>query len=226
MGSDDYFHKRKAKLVRDLKRKQAKRATYEKVLIVCEGEKTEPNYFRELRDFCRLNSANIEISGDCGSAPISVVERAKQLYRDEHRKGIPFDRVYCVFDKDTHRSYEPALQAIKQVSPKATFFAINSVPCFEYWLLLHFCYTEKPFHGVTGAKSSGDQVLDELRKYIVDYAKGNHGYFERLIDALPQAIQYSKRALKSANISGADNPTTLVHELVEYLQGLKKVSNT
>jgi len=222
MGSDDLSHRRKAKQTRDLKRKQARRAPYDKVLIVCEGEKTEPNYFRELRDFYRLNSANIEISGDCGSAPINVVKRAKELYRKEQRKGIPFDRVYCVFDKDTHDSYKPALQTVINAKPKGTFFAINSIPCFEYWLLLHFGYTAKPFYGITDAKSAGDQVLDELKKHIVDYAKGNHGYFERLIDDLPRVIQYSKRALKSANASGTDNPSTLVHELVEYLQGLSK----
>ena len=46
MGSDDLFHKRKAKQTRDLKRKKDKRAPYDKVLIVCEGGKTEPNYFQ------------------------------------------------------------------------------------------------------------------------------------------------------------------------------------
>jgi len=127
-----------------------------------------------------------------------------------------------VFDKDTHESYRSALQLIKSVRPGCVFYVINSAPCFEYWLLLHFCYTEKPFHGTTGAKSSGDQVLDELKKYIVDYAKGNHGYFERLIDKLPQAILHSTCALKSANASDTDNPTTLVHELVEYLQEVSK----
>lgn len=62
--------------------------------------------------------------------------------------------------------------------------------------------------------------MGELKRYIADYAKGDHGHFETLIGQLPQAIQYSKRALKLANASGTDNPTTLVHELVEYLQGL------
>ncbi len=220
MGSDDLFHKHKAKQAGELKRKQAKRAPYDRVLIVCEGEKTEPHYFQELCDHYRLNSANIEISGDCGSAPINVVERAKKLYRTEQRNGIPFDRVYCVFDKDTHYTYEPALQEVENAKPKATFFAINSVPCFEFWLLLHFAYTTQPFYGTEGAKSAGGQVLDELKKYIADYAKGDHGHFERLIGQLPQAIQHSKRALKEANANGTGNPTTLVYELVEYLQGL------
>ena len=45
MGSEDLFHKRKAKSAEQLERRKAKRSPYEKVLIVCEGEKTEPNYF-------------------------------------------------------------------------------------------------------------------------------------------------------------------------------------
>jgi len=222
MGSDDLFGKRKAKQVRELKRHQAKRAQYDRVLIVCEGEKTEPNYFQELLDHYRLNSANVEINGDCGSAPISVVQRAKDLFRTEQRNGIPFDRVYCVFDKDSHDSYEAALQAVKIAKPKTKFFAINSIPCFEYWLLLHFVYSTQPFCGTVGAKSAGDQVLEELKKYIPDYAKGDNGYFESLISQLPQAIVYSKRSLKAAEASGTDNPFTLVHELVEYLQELGK----
>lgn len=220
MGTDNFFRKRSAKSAKELGRKQAKRAPYDRVLIVCEGEKTEPHYFQELCDHYRLNSTNIEISGDCGSAPINVVERAKELCQIEKRNGIPFDRVYCVFDKDTHSSYKSALQAVRSAKPKALFFAINSVPCFEYWLLLHFVDTTKPFYGTKGSKSAGSQVLDELKRYIVDYAKGDRGYFEKLIGQLSPAIGRSKCALASAKASGTDNPTTRVHELVEYLQGL------
>lgn len=187
---------------------------------MCEGEKTEPHYFQELCDHYRLNSTNIEISGDCGSAPINVIERAKELYQTEKRNGIPFDRVYCVFDKDAHSTYKSALKAVKSAKPKTMFFVINSVPCFEYWLLLHFVDTTKPFCGTEGAKSAGEQVLDELKKHIADYAKGDHGHFENLFGRLTPAIQRSKRALESANTSGTDNPTTLAHELVVYLQGL------
>ncbi len=219
MGSDDLFRKRKARQAKDLKRSQEKRAPYDKVLIVCEGEKTEPIYFRELRDFYRLNTANIEVSGDCGSAPVSVVNKAKELYRKEQR-NISFDRVYCVFDKDTHDSYEEALLAIKTAKPVRTFFAVNSVPCFEFWLLLHFVYTTQPFYGTVGAKSAADQVQDELKKYIINYAKGDHEIFEKLVNQLPQAIQYSKKVLQVAKESRTDNPSTLIHELVEYLQSL------
>jgi hypothetical protein len=49
MGSDNLFHKRKVRRAASLRRTAARRDSYDTVLIVCEGEKTEPNYFRELR---------------------------------------------------------------------------------------------------------------------------------------------------------------------------------
>ncbi len=138
MGSDNLFHERKARRERDLARKRARRASYDRVLIVCEGAKTEPNYLRKLIDFLELNTANVEVDGDIGSSPISVVEHSKERYNEEKRTGEAFDRVFCVFDKDSHESYTRALDEVKQAKPKNIFTAITSVPCFEYWLLLHY----------------------------------------------------------------------------------------
>jgi len=49
MGTDNLFHKRRERRTKDIKRRKSVRAPYDKVLIVCEGEKTEPNYFNDLR---------------------------------------------------------------------------------------------------------------------------------------------------------------------------------
>jgi len=220
MGTDNLFTKRKAKQTKDLKRKQAKRAVYDKVLIVCEGKKTEPNYFKGLRDCYRLNSANIDITHDRGSAPKNVLKKAEQRYREEKDKGIPFDRVYCVFDKDTHTSYQDTLQTIEQKRTKNTFFAITSVPSFEFWLLLHFEYTASPVLGITGRKSAGDQVLAKLKQYIPDYQKAEKGHFIALKDQLPFAIANARRVCQTAEKNETDNPSTQVHVLVEYLQSL------
>lgn len=45
MGSDDLFKKRKVRKARDISRRIAKRSENKKILIVCEGQKTEPLYF-------------------------------------------------------------------------------------------------------------------------------------------------------------------------------------
>lgn len=58
MGSEDLFHKRKAKSVKQLARNKSKRAPYDKVLIVCEGTKTEPYYFTDARNYHKINTLN------------------------------------------------------------------------------------------------------------------------------------------------------------------------
>ena len=224
MGSDDIFHKRKAKTAKQLARRQASRASYERVLIVCEGSKTEPNYFCALVSDLELNSANVEIDGGCDSSPKSIVEYAKRLYIAEKKTGNGFDKVFCVFDKDSHETYDDALICIQSMKPKGVFVSINSVPCFEYWLLLHFNFTTKPFEA-SGNGSSCVNLIDELKKYLPDYEKGDDNIYSDPSGQMERAIAYSKRALIQAEKSGSDNPSTLVHELVEYLQDLKKVKD-
>jgi len=63
VGSEDLFHKRIAKTKTLLSRKKDARSSYERVLIICEGSKTEPNYFSDLVDCLELNSANVEVDG-------------------------------------------------------------------------------------------------------------------------------------------------------------------
>ena len=163
MGKESRFQKRKAKGMRELTRREHKRAPYDKVLIVTEGKKTEPEYFNDLKKYYRIHSANIKIDGSGDSSPESVVKYGKELYEDERSTGDAFDRVYFVFDKDTHLTYPQALDEIKRYRRNNTFFAINSVPCFEYWLLLHFIYTTDPF-SATGKLSAADQVIRKLKK--------------------------------------------------------------
>lgn len=130
---------------RKLGRAAPSRESYDRVLIVCEGSKTEPLYLREIIDELELNTANISITGEGGSSPISVVEYADFLYRKDATKGGGYDRVYCVIDKDTHDSYSSAIQKVNNTQPVDVFFIISSVPCFEYWVLLHFEYTTQAF---------------------------------------------------------------------------------
>lgn len=221
MGTENLFHKRRAKTERQLARKNQTRASYDRVLIVCEGSKTEPYYLQELINCLEINSANVEVDGDSGSSPISVAKHAKDRYDEEKRTGDVFDKVYCVFDKDTHDSYDAALTRIDNLKPKDIFKTVNSIPCFEYWLLLHFDYTTKPYVG-NGAKSSCANLIDDLKRYMPDYGKGNRGVYSEVAKQTPQAIALSKRSLAEATANGTDNPTTYMHELVEYLQNLKK----
>ncbi len=84
MGSDNLFHERKAKRESEHRREMAKRDPYERVLIVCEGVKTEPYYFAWLRSELRLNRINIVIADKKkGLDPKSLVEYAVDVYNEE-----------------------------------------------------------------------------------------------------------------------------------------------
>lgn len=226
MGSDNLFHKRKARQQADLKRKSAKRESYAKILIVCEDEKATPQY---LEDFCKdltLSTANIVISRkNHGSDPKSVVDFAIT----EFEESKDFDKIYCVIDRDGHTTYHTAIQIAQKTQllnseeKKVEITLIKSIPCFEYWLLLHFLNTAQPFNK-TSNKSSCDLVISLLSQYIPNYDKGKTKIYAETKDKLNDAIIRAKQIDKSyANDPESDkNPSTNMHELIEYLIKLKK----
>jgi hypothetical protein len=126
-----------------LRRAKPKRRPYDRMLIVCEGAKTEVNYFVAMRRELRIPGADIQIvHSPLGTEPIQIVESAEQLFR----ASKAFDRVFAVFDRDDHLTYNNALAKaaaldgkLKNDNDKAVpFMAIPSVPNFEFWILLHF----------------------------------------------------------------------------------------
>ncbi|MBI5192986.1 MAG: RloB domain-containing protein [Nitrospirae bacterium] len=220
MGTDDLFHKRKARKLESLRREAAKRAPYDVVLIVCEGAKTEPYYFSGLREYLRLSNANIIIADNTkGSDPLSVVNCALK----EFNKYPHYDRVYCVFDRDKHTTYAAALDKIRSTPLKndAVLNAITSVPCFEIWLLIHYVYTTRSFSTAGGA-SNCELVVSEVKRHIPGYQKGSRSICAKLSDKVGSAIINAKKLESFHKNNGTDNPSTNVHELVEYLQNLKR----
>lgn len=220
MGTDDLFHKRKARKAESLHRRQVKRAPYDVVLIVCEGSKTEPNYFRGLKDSLRLSNANIVIADNTtGSDPLSVVNSAIK----EFNKDPSYDSVYCVFDKDKHNTYAQALEKIRSTRLKngAELYPITSIPCFEIWLFLHYTFTTSSFYA-SGNDSNCALVLSKLKTYIPDYEKGNRQIFKTVAQKLPDALTRANQLEEFHKTSGTDNPSTRVHKLVEALMKLKK----
>jgi hypothetical protein len=218
MGTDNLFHKRKERKAQSLRRQRAMKAPYDVILIVCEGEKTEPNYFYELKKAFRLSNANVRICGR-GSDPLSVVDFAIETFRQEQE----FDRVYCVFDRDRHTTYDAALDRVRRtrLGKGSKIFAISSVPCFEFWLLLHFIYTTRPFDASPGDSICAG-VIEELKKYLPAYRKGDQDIFNKIQDKLDNAITNARNVEQFHQTSGTDNPSTLVHSVVEYLRDLKK----
>lgn len=215
MGSENLFHTRKQKSINSLKREKSKREPYDTVLIVCEGEKTEPNYLKGLCDELKLNTANIKLLG-LGVDPLNIVD-----YALESNRSQSYDRIYCVFDKDQHSRYEKALLKVESESKNGvSIFSIASVPCFEYWLLLHFEHTSKPYSSV-GDRTAAACLKNQIKKYIPNYSEGHKSIFELTKKKLPLAIKRAKIINQNQRVQ-VDNPSTNFHELVEYLQALKR----
>ncbi|MBR2252795.1 MAG: RloB domain-containing protein [Neisseriaceae bacterium] len=203
-----------------LKRNQATKEPYDRVLIVCGAEQTEPNYFNYLINSYKLKTVTIE---KYGYEPVTLIKETKRLVDKERKNGNSFNRVFCIFDKDEQPKYENALNELKKLSQKNKVLEnadIVSVPCFEYWYLLHFDPTTKPFQKSPKTNSLSKQVIDELKKHIPNYEKYNQNMFQQLAEKLPFAIKNAKNSLVKAKENQTDNPTTKVHLLVEYLQGL------
>ena len=198
----------------NLGRRVAKRAPYDRILVVCEGSKTEPSYFRELVDYYRLSMVDVRVIG-LGADPDKVVREADKIAQEENRIGEEFDSVFCVFDRDEHQSfYKATSMAIgKQMRP------IRSWPCFEFWLLLHFDYSRSPY-ARNGNRSPATNCLHSLRQYLPNYEKNASGLFQQLQDKLEAAIANGKRSRKDSEDTGEDHPSTEVYILVEYLRDL------
>lgn len=222
MGSEDLFRRRKARDGATLQRQKRERARNKRYLIVCEGTKTEPQYLCELRDDLGIRPQVVRIAPNDGVSPDRVVAHAVALYEEDAVAGDAFDKVYCVFDRDKHTTFDAAVQRIKDLSAEGKqFVAITSNPCFEVWLLLHFGYTDQPFHSA-GKRSVGDQVVAALKTKpgFAIYGKGQKGIYGQLKAKLSHALTHAERLRKHGAATGSFNPATDMDVLVKAIQAL------
>ena len=198
-------------------RRPATRESLPRVRILCEAAKTEPGYFSALaRDFDLPNvSIRSPKRGQWGPAGITTT------VRQESEQDSDLDEIWCVLDHDERDTeIEDFRSWLGQLSSReagaAEVRAAISTPCFEYWLLLHFTFTDKPFQGTPGGPSACQQVIRALETYIEGYRKAGGGTYGRCREQLPTAIQNAKRSRRSGRSSSTD-----VWKLVERLQELR-----
>lgn len=210
-------NRRKALSRIDLERPQDVVETPRRILIVCEGEKTEPNYFFGLIRYHKLTATRVDVKGDGGSSPKSIVNYAKDLLRESAEDNNEYDIVFCVFDKDSHARYLEAIGDIMH-SGNETIKCCNSIPSFEFWYLLHYVETRRAYVGGSG-KSPSDQVESDLKKEAGSYSKSDPDMYKKLYGRQDRAIERAKRVLRDAESVGEFNPSTRVHEIVCELLG-------
>ena len=185
------------------------RAPLPRILIVCEGAKTEPNYFRSFR-------VTNDIYGE-GIETIRVVEEAIRL----NKPDSTFDQIWCVFDRDDFPAdhFDNAIHMVQ--SRASTGFRIAcSNDSFELWYLLHFEYLD--------AAVSRNHYIKKLDQLIGrKYKKDDTGIYEILQQVGNErlAMRYAQR-LRERN--GTDRPCsqrcpeTTVDLLVKALRAVQE----
>jgi hypothetical protein len=204
MGHDKHFQKRKA-LNRKIGEKEIRR-----ILIVCEGEKTEPNYFRAFPDNPRVYD-EINIQGK-GFNTISLVQEAMGLKQEALRKHKPYSEIWCVFDRDSF-PLDNFTNAIN-LAAKNEISCVYSIEAFELWYLLHFNYIDAAL-----SRTQYEIKLTELLQR--QYLKNSNDMYKLLLKRQSKALQNAKKLFTKQSILplSQQNPITTVFQLVERLNG-------
>ena len=153
--------------------------------------KTEPCYLKDFIRYYKFGTANFQVLGK-GCGPLSVVEAAIKSATEERKTGEHFDKVYCIFDRNSHDNFDAA----SELALKNEICLARSWPCFEYWLLLHFEFKRQPYATRIG-KSASQNCISDLKKHIA-YKKGSEDLFKQLLPKLDTAKKNAEKALMDA----------------------------
>ena len=196
----------------DLSRRQGVREIKQSFLIVCEGEKTEPDYFKAFR----MTAATVKAVGQAMNT-MTLVSKAISIREADQKRKKVYDQCWVVFDKDDFPAKD-FNQAI-QFAEKNGFRVAYSNQAFEYWFLLHYnLYTGAIYR---------NQYKDMLTKLTgIPYSK-SEGYgavmYNLLLSRQQQAINNAETVLAEishGNPAEEESSTTvqrLVIELNKFL---------
>ncbi len=198
-----------------LRRQTKTRETRKNFLIVCEGEKTEVNYFKA---FAVPKKFEVMVKGE-GKNSLSLVNKAIQII-DNLKKDDSFDQIWCVFDKDncSKEQFNQAEGLAKQKNIKIAY----SNEAFEIWFILHFQYLD-----IATSRSEYLTILtNQMQKYGLlnkkeKYAKNREDMYEKLKPYQTTAITNAAKLIQDRDEAKKHpfdaNPSTTVHELVQEL---------
>lgn len=176
------------------------RPVRQRFLIVCEGEKTEPNYFRSFR----VPKLVVDVKG-LGVSPRQLVEKALSLKEQDE-----YDQIWCVFDRDDLNvgAFNGAIQRAESQGLRVAY----SNQAFELWYLLHFHFYNTPMRRIDYTEK-----LSELLPH--PYLKNDLRMYDQLFSRQTTAIRNANRLLKqfSPLNPGTNDPSATVHMLVQEL---------
>ena len=198
-----------------LKSKRQAPANY---LIVCEGRKTEPNYFNGLKR--KINEKygnkvdvlipNIDVKGT-GMNTTSLVKYTQKTVN--HANKV-YGQVWVVFDKDDYND-----EQFNSAIDNCNYNVAWSNPNFELWLLAHFKKINRCI--------SKNDVLQELSKEfqrngLGDYTKNDANIFDKVtgegkLHIAIKNCEYMEELNKDGQASQR-NPMTKAHKIVDGLK--------
>ncbi len=194
-----------------------------RLLIVCEDEKSSKLYFesfkRDEKLKRELSSVDIDVVHPKDHSPVGLVNEAKEKKKKAKRIRNPYNEVWIVLDKDGHANLDQALITARDNNISVAL----SVICFEYWILLHFEKTKKPF-------TKCDQIISYIKeKHFNGYVKNINAYTS-LRDKIDKAIENGKWLMKQ-NQNDIDRGSKIynlsaytdVYILVQKLLNTKKI---
>lgn len=131
-----------------LRRRGPIREPKRRFIIICEGQSTEPAYFRALQ--ATVQDALIQLVIEhAGSMPMTIAQRAvdlsRQARKERRRRGKTDsyeenDAIWAACDHDTHPHFDEAVGSCMAHGVDVA----RSNPCFELWLILHKADFDRP----------------------------------------------------------------------------------
>ena len=150
-------------------------------VLICEGAKREPEYFRELGRWLNRKSLRIIALGPPDeqrfqSSPNWLLSRAETYVRTQQfREG---DQLWFVFDTDRW-NIQHLREILRRCKQRPDWNAAISNPCFEVWLTQHF--TDIP---------DGDVSCTDLKRRLHELHLGGYAasrYVPHVADAIERA---------------------------------------
>jgi RloB-like protein len=202
---------------RSLSRRRPTREPRARFLLLCEGEVTEPEYFRYVKDSLRDYLLVVEISREHGN-PLQLVEAAVEKAqsalknaRKDRDDNLRYDRVWCVLDVDNH----PQLPAARTLAAKHGISLAISNPCFELWPLLHMV-DQRAYISIQGVQTKLRQHMPGYEKRL-DCSRLCGSYQLARQRAVAIETQHDRDGKKSSC-----NPSTDVWRLIDELLAAKE----
>lgn len=187
-------------------RKVGTREPKQRFLIVCEGDQTEPNYFRGFRV-----PADVIVDIEPGAGMhTSVVRRAIDIAKEFQDV---YDQVWCVFDRDKNGHNSKSFNEALELARHNGILVAYSNDAFELWYLLHFNYHDTAMHR--------HDYITKLKVFLgSDYRKNDPNMYEKLESRINVADRNARKLLSRYKPTRPeqDDPSTTVHLLVEQLR--------